>query len=143
MAEKRRKIVNIVFVSLIIATLVLGMLFCLWAFVEDRDNNDAKIIYALAVIVFPVLAFFVFSSEVFLWRSIVFLVSYPGHRKIELAANILLAAASVVSLGYTIYDFFEDTKIFIQLYALLVQFLCQCMIWIARFVTSRKQSTSV
>ena len=80
MAEKRRKIVNTVFVLLIIATLVLGVLFCLWAFIEDRDNNDAKIMYALAAIILPILAFFVFSSEVFLWRSVVFLVSYSVTR---------------------------------------------------------------
>ena len=142
MVEKRKKIVNAVFVSLIISTLVLGILFCVWAFIEDWDNNDAKIIYALAAIMLPILAFFVFSSEVFLWQSVVFLVSYPGHRRIELLANILLATVSAVSLSYTVYSFFEDPKIFIQLYALLVQLLCQCVIGIARFVTSRMRSTS-
>ena len=137
MVEKRKKIVNTVFVSLIIATLVLGILCCVRDFASYKDfGDDAKFLYAFAVILYPALALFVFSSEVFLWQSVVFLVSYPGHRRIELILRILLAAVSAAALGYWAYYVFlnsVDNSRF-PLYAFGFQLFCQFLIWICRAV---------
>lgn len=109
MAEKRKRIVNTVFITLLVVTLVLGFVLCVLDFLSYEDyGNDAKYLYAFAVLIYPILAVLILGNEVFLWRCMAFFVAYPGHRKVEFVIRIPLMLASAAHFGYWVYCLFAN-----------------------------------
>ena len=128
-----KRILNIVFITLIVLTLAV-LIFDFVSFVlAYKQNDDMKILVPLAMFGYPFLAILIVGNELFLWRSLVFIVSYPGHKKIELVANILIAAAAAASfvyMGYVIAINQSADWVQFMLFALGFQIVCKIFTWV-------------
>jgi len=128
-----KRIVNIVFITLIVLTLVCVIVGFLSYILPYENNNDTKLFAGFASFAYTFVTILVVGNELFLWRSLVFLVTYPGHKKIELVANILIAGAAVASLGYMGYAIFINPLVkwlVFPLYAIGFQIVCKIFTWV-------------
>ena len=137
MQKKLLLLINILFILLIIATFALGLFFC-FSVLSQEPNNDNKLLYAVAAVAVPIMGAYILGSEVLVWRSVAYWVTYPGCRPVELTASILQVLVSA-AVFYGILNNAMDTYL---VCGFAVQCLCLCVFWIARWVTNRRQAAT-
>lgn len=136
MRQKLLNMINIIFYLLVFGTVICGLYFIGFAFSDTNPDNNA--IYALGILILPFYAAHIFGSEVLIWRSVAYWVTYPGCRPVELTASILQVLVSAA----VFYGIVHNAMDIYLVCGFAVQCLCLCTFWIARWVTNRRQAAT-
>ena len=125
-----RKFVHILFALLFIGTFAV-MLRILWL---EGTLESASRVFVHPVLALLALAILspLFFCEYFFYRSILFLVSYPGDEPVALGASIITTIASTVTLLYLVHNAIHMKPIdnTIVWFSLGVQFVCRLVVWV-------------
>ena len=140
-------LIHIVFALLMIGTFVFAGV---WYYFDSLENQayDQPVGYVVGFMYVCYFGFFMLIAEGVLWKNTVYFASSASHIAIEKIGRILLLVLSFAELIGAVYALcFPDSDL--ELIDLLtatmllisaVQILCQCTIWIGKWVAKRKQS---
>ncbi|MBQ8382520.1 MAG: hypothetical protein IJX47_04860 [Clostridia bacterium] len=99
-----KKTINITFLSIFLFTLIASFIYSYIHMIRAYEKEPSGLVY-LDFVIIMFIASFVLLSELFIWRSTVYLFYSRQRTTIGIIINILLMALSGFEIVYAVYSF--------------------------------------